>query len=152
MCATRHHDRLPYVLPACPAERSSLRWAIALDVDEDLTDDDEWNSSESDSDSESDWDSSDSELDSDSDDEEDEDEEPLKRATPSNNQGGEQVQHNKNVFQWKTQNVTTHEWTLPANKVLPLNLQTLFHQAAANPDFDIQRELHKALAAMPTAA
>ena len=45
----------------------------------------------------------------------------------------------------KTSNVTTHEWAL-ANQILPVNLQTLFRQAAENPEIDIQTQLQLALA------
>ena len=137
-----------------PAAQSTLRWAMALDVDEDLTDSD-WSDSDSD-----DSDDSDSDDDSESSSEEDmeNDEELLDLTTldvrHATRQQAEkrQIKSHKTVgdeprvFRWKTSNVTTHEWTLPANQILPINLQTLFRQAAENPEIDIQTQLQLALA------
>lgn len=142
--------------PSCAAARSSLRWAQALDVEEDLTDTD-WSDSDDDSDDDSDWDSSDEE-DSDSDDdssdedsdeeEEKEEEEPAGRPKKRNNKEKEGVaSSSKTTVTWKTHNVTIEEWTMPMNQVMPVNLQDLLKKAAGDPNFDIQKQIHQALQA-----
>ena len=114
-----------YVPPKSEWERTSLRWAQALDVDEDLTDSDF-----SDSD-DSDWDS-DSDSDSDSD--------------------TEEASEASQTLRIRTQTATMHGLTLPANKVLPFQFQTLFREVATMPNVDIQARIQQALMAGPTAA
>ena len=132
-----------------PAAQSTLRWAMALDLDdEDLTDSD-WSDSDDD-DSDSDSDSDDSDSDSDDDDDDDDDEKVLDQATldvaeAAKEQTRKSLANEPQVFRWKTSNVVTHEWVLPANQILPVNLQTLFRQAAENPEIDIQQQLQLAL-------
>ena len=132
-----------------------MKWALALDdaygVDEDLTDSEFDDDSDNGDDSESDYDSDDS--DSDSDDDSSDDEEFEEEETPKFNKlarKNKALAHNGggNVLHWKTQNVVTHEWTLPANQVLPVRLQSLFHEAAQNPKVDIQQRLQEALMGM----
>eukprot|EP00797_Seminavis_robusta_P001928 Sro1119_g243160.2 (291) ;mRNA; r:9322-10281 len=50
-----------------------------------------------------------------------------------------------NNLSFKTHNVTTHEWVLPANKVLPISLQDLIREASGNPEVDIQQRIQQAL-------
>lgn len=145
--------------PTCAAARSSLRWAQALDVEEDLTDTD-WSDSDDDSDDDSDWDSSDdedSDSDEDSSDEEsdeEEEEDPAARPKRRNNKDKAGVaSSSKTTMTWKTHNVTIEEWTMPMNQVMPMRLQDLLNKAAEDPDFDIQKQIHQALNAkgIPTA-
>ncbi|CAB9519156.1 expressed unknown protein [Seminavis robusta] len=122
--------------PSCPYKRSSLRWAQALDVEEDLTDDD-WSDSDDDS---SDWDSSD-------------DDASLSGAPVAEAKAEAKAEalsareppSKKTVFSWKSENVTIGEWTLPANRVLPVNLQSIFRAASENPDLNIEEQIHQAL-------
>ena len=100
-----------------------MRWAQALDVDEDLTDSDFSDSDDSDWDS--DW--------VDDGDDAEERKEPQKIAI-------------------KKQTFEMHELTLPANKVLPFQFQSLFREAAGSPNMDIQQQIQRALNMAPTAA
>ena len=114
-----------------------MRWAMALevDIDEDLTDS-ETDDSESD-DSESDYDSdSDSEYDSDEEESESEGEEERDHGDSS-----------EGSARWTEQNVNVHEWTMPANTLLPVNMQQLFREAAKDKNVDINQRIQEALMA-----
>lgn len=108
--------------PATPAERSTLRWAVAMSVNEELTD------------SESEW----------SDDDYSDSEGDESFATKGSIH---EDSDNTTKTGWESRIATAHEWTLPANQVLPVNLQALFRRAAENPTLDIQQEIAKAMAA-----
>ena len=130
-----------------------MAWSVALDaygVNEDLTDSEYEDDSDDYESDDSDYDSDDSESESDDDSSQEEEElrkmQLIKQKLAAKHARKVPVCHDEQKLCWKTRNVTTHEWTLPANKILPVNLQSLFREAAQNPEVDIQQRLQEALA------
>jgi hypothetical protein len=169
-------DSSPIPPSRSPAAGATLKWALALDLDdEDLTDsgdelasgdlsddgdDDSESGDESDSDSEEDSDESDSDNDDEADlaalvkDAQRRVNNHSHPATKNLNQHQSGAvpkapkQHAKDstdVFTFKMHNVNTHEWTLPANQILPVSLQDLIKEAYRNPEMDIQQRIQAAL-------
>ncbi|CAB9524573.1 expressed unknown protein [Seminavis robusta] len=125
-------DRTPNLPPRDAAFRSSLRWALALEEDSKLqspkrcpvieTDDDTDSETEcSYAESELDFDAYETDPDSDSEDECD-----------------DEMDSSEYDARWATQKVNPHEWTFPANSILP-NFQALIREAAQNEDVDLNK-------------
>lgn len=152
--------------PQSETDRSCLRWLMALESkDEDLDVSSMSGGSsvatadcfdcELLSDDDSDEDDSDSDCDSDSDDDSDEDSDSDDSSSSYDSDDDddyaslcEELEAGRkprivtsSATKSVAANTNPHEWTLPANTILP-NLQDIFREAAKNPNVDIQKTIH----------